>query len=145
MLLILGGTLAVYDYMRVVVIFAPPVGAALARAAHRRRAGRASLFGHHADYAAATIAEHPGTVMSAFERAPHYLLDARLMIAWAKALDGAGETDGRATWRRDCREFRNEQVGGVLRRVPAAEAAASEPVPFQCEPPTRTFRLDDFS
>ena len=75
--------------MRVVVIFAPPAHAPR-RSTQRIADGRRSvLFAHHADYAAATVAEHPGTVMKAFERAPHYLLDARLMMAWAKALDEA--------------------------------------------------------
>ena len=59
--LILGGTLAVYDYMRVVIIFAP-AGQRRVRSSKRIAAGRRSsvLFGHHADYAAATVAEHPG-------------------------------------------------------------------------------------
>ena len=62
MVLILGGTLALYDYMRVVVIFAPPVGAGPLE--QRIADGRKSvLFAHHADYAAATVAEHPGKVM----------------------------------------------------------------------------------
>ena len=60
MLLILAATLALYDYMRVVIIFAPPAGAASLdkRIADGRRS---ILFAHHADYAAATVVEHPGT------------------------------------------------------------------------------------
>ena len=62
MFLVLGGTLALYDYMRVVVIFAPPAHAG--PLADRVAAGRRSiLFAHHGDYAAATIAEHPGAVI----------------------------------------------------------------------------------
>ena len=126
MFLILGGTLAVYDYVRVVVIFQPPVDAG---PLDRRIAlGRKSiLFGHHADYAAATIAEHPGKVMIAFERAPHYLLDTRLMMAWAKAFEERGEHD-KARWVADrLREFRNEQSEDFFapcRTASAASAAA---------------------
>ncbi|MDQ2733532.1 MAG: Wzy polymerase domain-containing protein, partial [Pseudomonadota bacterium] len=78
MVLILGGSLALYDYMRVVVIFAPPANAGPLES--RIAEGQHSvLFGHHADYAAATATEHPGQDIGAFRRATHYLLDTRLM------------------------------------------------------------------
>jgi O-antigen ligase len=142
MFLILGGTLAVYDYMRVVVIFAPPAGAGPLE--QRIADGRKSiLFAHHADYAAATVAEHPGTVMKAFERAPHYLLDARLMMAWAKALDEQGESDKARYLAARLKEFRNDQTDeffAVCR--PGAPASAAEA--FQCRAPTRALRFEDF-
>ncbi|HEX4233923.1 MAG TPA: Wzy polymerase domain-containing protein [Caldimonas sp.] len=148
MFLMLGGTLAVYDYMRVVVIFAPPADAGPLE--RRIALGRQSvLFGHHADYAAATIAEHPGKVMFAFERAPHYLLDTRLMVAWAKAFEENGEHD-KARWIADrLREFRNEQSDGFFApckpaQAASAVAAAASAPPFQCQHPTRTFRFEDF-
>ena len=142
MFLILGGTLAVYDYMRVVVIFAPPVGAGSLE--QRIVDGRKSiLFGHHADYAAATVAEHPGKVMEAFERAPHYLLDSRLMMAWAKALEEQGESDKARYVAARLREFHNDQVDEFFAPCQPA-AAASAAVPFQCQAPTRTFRFEDF-
>jgi len=142
MFLILGGTLAVYDYMRVVVIFAPPAGAGSLE--QRIADGRKSiLFGHHADYAAATIAEHPGTVMKAFERAPHYLLDSRLMMAWAKALEERGESDQARYLAARLKEFRNHQTEEFF--APCRPGApASEALPFQCQAPTRSFRFEDF-
>ena len=100
MFLILGGTLAVYDYMRVVVIFAPPAGAGSLE--QRIADGRKSiLFGHHADYAAATVAEHPGDGDGRVRA--RAALPARLA-----ADDGVGEgarrsaakPTRRATWRR---------------------------------------------
>jgi O-antigen ligase len=142
MLLILGGTLAVYDYMRVVVIFAPPVGAGPLE--QRIADGRKSiLFGHHADYAAATIAEHPGTVMEAFERAPHYLLDSRLMWAWAKALEERGESDKARYVAARLKEFHND-ASEELAAACRPGAAASAPPPFQCQAPKRTLRFEDF-
>ena len=117
--------------MRVVVIFAPPAGAGSLE--QRIADGRKSvLFGHHADYAAATVAEHPGTVMKAFERAPHYLLDSRLMMAWAKALEERGETDKARYVAARLKEFRNDQAGRVLRCLPtrrAGERGPAVPVP----------------
>jgi O-antigen ligase len=173
MLLMLGGTLAVHDYTRVVVIFVPPpdAGPLERRIADGRRS---VLFGHHADYAAATIAEHPSKVMFAFRRAPHYLLDSRLLIAWARAFEERGEHD-KARWIADrLREFHNETAdeffapckaaaqpasAATSAPAPVAAAAAPEPsraasaaagrtgaagLPFQCEHATRALRFEDF-
>jgi len=148
MVLMLAGTLAVYDYMRVVVIFMPTDAKPLEQ---RIVEGRQSvLFGHHADYAAATIAEHPSKVMIVFERAPHYLLDTRLMAAWARAFAERREVE-KARWITDrLREFRNEDAEEFFagcRRPQGASApapAASSPQPFQCRHATRTFRFEDF-
>ncbi len=156
MLLVLGGTLALYDYMRVVIIFAPPAHAAPLE--QRIADGRRSiLFAHHADYAAATVAEHPGKVMKAFERAPHFLLDSRLMLAWAKALDENRETDKARYVAARLKEFRNEQADEFF--APCAPAGASAPAraasaasvpglaappPFQCLAPVATLRFEDF-
>jgi hypothetical protein len=164
MLLILATTLALWDYMRVVIIFAPPANAAPLdkRIADGRRS---ILFAHHADYAAATVVEHPSKVMKAFERAPHFLIDARLMLAWAKALDEAGETDKARFVAARLKEFRNEQAddffapcGGTngaaatgVSSAPAAAAsspasAGSAPagLPFQCLAPEKPISYRDF-
>jgi len=169
MLLILATTLALYDYMRVVIIFAPPADAApLDR---RITDGRRSvLFAHHADYAAATVVDHPGKVMKAFRRAPHFLLDARLMLAWAKALDENGETDKARYVAARLKEFKNEQaeeffapcarstiaatavmpatVAGTAAPAAASPAgaapAASAPLPFQCLAPSKALSYRDF-
>jgi O-antigen ligase len=154
MLLILCGTLAVYDYMRVVVIFAPRANAAPLdkRIADGRRS---VLFSHHADYAAATVAEHPGQVIKAFDGATHYLLDARLMMAWAKALDERGETDKARYVAQRLQEFHNEQAAAFFApcaskatswAAPAAAvpASAAASVPFQCLAPTRQLGFEDF-
>jgi hypothetical protein len=165
MLLMLGGTLTLWDYMRVVIIFAPPANAASLE--DRIADGRRSiLFAHHADYAAATVAEHPGKVMKAFERAPHYLLDARLMVAWANALAENGELDKASYVAARLKEFRNDQADEFFApcaphaapapaaaiAVSAATAAATAkgaasapaPLPFQCVAPKKAYRFEDF-
>ncbi|MGZ5207370.1 MAG: PglL family O-oligosaccharyltransferase, partial [Caldimonas sp.] len=151
MALILCGTLALYDYMRVVIIFAPPADAAPLdkRIADGRRS---ILFAHHADYAAATVVEHPSKVMKAFQRAPHFLLDARLMMAWARALDEKGETDKARYVAQRLKEFHNDQAEEFFApcaSAPAASAsasAASAPakLPFQCLAPERKLSYKDF-
>jgi hypothetical protein len=162
MLLILGGALALYDYLRVVVIFAPPANAGPLE--QRIANGRNSvLFAHHADYAAATVAEHPGQVMSAFERAPHYLLDARLLMAWAKALDERGEAEKARYVAARLKEFRNDQAEEFFAPCSTSASAAASPAsasqaastpmaasavpsapPFQCLAPTQALRFEDF-
>ncbi len=156
MLLILGGTLAVYDYMRVVIIFEPPAKAASLEV--RIADGRHSiLFSHHADYAAATVAEHPGQVIGAFKGATHYLLDARLMMAWAKALDERGEVDKARYVAQRLREFNNEQAAAFfapcaskaatpefMAALQAGTAAPPAPLPFQCLAPTKKLSFEDF-
>ncbi|MEP6739356.1 MAG: Wzy polymerase domain-containing protein [Caldimonas sp.] len=162
MLLILGGTLALYDYLRVVVIFAPPANAGPLE--QRIADGRHSiLFAHHADYAAATVNDRPGNVMKAFERAPHYLLDARLLQAWAQALDERGEVDKARYVAERLKEFHNDQsdeffaackpasAAGAAAAASAASAASARAAPasaaappFQCSAPTREYRFEDF-
>jgi len=148
LLMLAGSAFSLVDYMKVAAIFtandhAPPL-------AQRIADGRRSVFfAHHADYAAATIAEHPSQVMFAFKRAPHYLLDARLMIAWAKALDEAGETDKARYVAQRLKEFRNEQAAeffAVCDEPAAAAAAAGADAAraFQCEQPTRAYTYEDF-
>ncbi len=146
MLLILGGTLALYDYMRVVVIFAPPAhaGPLAARIAEGRRS---VLFAHHGDYAAATIADRPGTVMKAFERAPHFLLDTRLMVAWATALHERGDVDRARYVAARLKEFRNPQAAEFFAPCEAPLAPGTDradELPFQCLAPTKALTFEDF-
>jgi O-antigen ligase len=142
LLMLAGGVFSLFDYMKVAAIFsanenAPPL-------AQRIAEGRRSVFfAHHADYAAATIAEHPSQAMFAFKRAPHYLLDVRLMMAWAKALNEVGETDKARYVAQRLKEFRNEQAAEFF-AVCDEPAAASVARPFQCEQPTRSYTYEDF-
>lgn len=132
-----GGLLAVADYQRVVVIYAPSQDAGPLD--ERIEAGRASLlFAHHADYALVTT--DSDSDVADFARATHYLLDARLMIAWARAYAEAGDLD-RARWiAARLREFRNEQAADFY----AECDGAPNPRPFQCDPPVGRYGPGDF-
>ena len=133
LVLALAGVLTVADYMSVVRIFAPTHGGVpLSR---RIAAGERSwLFAHHAGYASATINDDIAAADPAFRQAPHYLMDTRLMIAWAGALARAGELDKARHLAQRLREFRNPQADEFF--APCKDAsAAGEPPPFQCEPP----------
>ena len=130
-----GGGLALRDYMTVVKIFAAPEdGSSLAE---RIAAGQRSwFFSHHADYAAATTPEHPSEAMAAFDGAPHYLLDARLLMAWARALDESGDTDRARYLSARLAEFRNEQAAEFFASC-ADEKTDPAALPFQCLLPQR--------
>ncbi|MBE2241203.1 MAG: O-antigen ligase C-terminal domain-containing protein [Burkholderiaceae bacterium] len=141
-LIVLGALAALADYARVVVIFAPPAGAAPLD--ERIAEGKRSvLFGHHADYAEVTT---PGQVIdpvTAFRRAPHYLLDARLMMAWAYALAAWGDTDKASYLAARLAEFHNEQAHAFFAPCDEPPKEGEEP-PFQCEPPKRALTYRDF-
>lgn len=136
------GMLTVADYLRVVVIFAPPANAT--PLAQRIAEGRHSIFfAHHADYADATTAAHPGNVLPAFRAASHFLLDGRLLQAWAVALNEAGETDRARYVAQRLREF--HKAGSAEFFAPCeAPPVAGKPLPFQCLAPTRPLRYEDF-
>lgn len=131
-LLAIGSALALMDYARVVRIFAlPHDGSTLEQ---RIAAGERSwLFAHHAAYAAATVDEGIAAADPAFQLAPHYLMDTRLMIAWSRALARAGELDKARHLAQRLREFRNPQAGEFFDACESASAASAPP--FQCQPP----------
>ena len=139
MLVVLLGSLAVFDYMRVVPIFAPSADADPLE--KRIAEGRRSvLFAHHADYAAGTVVQHPGIVLYTFDRSTHFLLDMRLAGAWATALAERGEVD-KARWiAARMREFRGQSAGFF---APCDDPSLAEK-PFQCALPQRTYTADDF-
>ncbi len=104
-LVMLGSVAAVADYRRVTVIY---YSKAQTRTLEQRiEAGqRSPLFAHHADYAAVTSSRRAGIVDPAFDRASHYLLDTRFMIAWSQALAAQGDIDLARNLAARLREFR---------------------------------------
>lgn len=134
--MVLAAVLSVLDYRSVAAIFSAADGQA--PLAERIRRGQHSvLFAHHADYAAATT-DADENDLRPFERATHYLLDTRLMMAWAKALARHGELDAARAIAARLHEFHNaaSQEFFAECQPPAAASAASAP-PFQCQPPAR--------
>jgi len=144
--MVVAAVAATLDYTRVVVIYDPPE---LAASLEDRieRGQRSPLFGHHADYAAATAFGEPKAPLSpsqqlAFKRAPHQLLDVRLMIAWSQALAAQGEMD-KARWlAARIREFRNPGADEFFEPCQRPERAAQA---FQCQPPPRAVHWREFT
>jgi len=154
LVVVMGAALSVVDYLRVAAIFEAVPGAAPLE--ERIAAGQRSIFfAHHADYAAVTSGLPVADPAHAFDRATHYLLDTRLMIAWAQSLAERGELDAARHIAARLREFHHADAaeffapckeGPAL--LPAAPSATSVPAagrPFQCEPPARALAWRSFT
>lgn len=125
---------AVADYQRVVRIFEAPADAL--PLAQRIRDGRASwLFAHHGDYAAATTGVPQPDGMGALDGAKHYLLDTRLMRAWAEALARAGRIDEARHVAARLREFGTQRAEDFFAACDAAASTPSVAEDWRCQPP----------
>jgi hypothetical protein len=138
--LAVGALLSVADYLRVAAIFAAPEGAVpLSR---RIEDGRRSVFfAHHADYAAVTAGQPTADAARSFGSTTHYLLDARLMIAWAEWLDAQGRHDEARHLAARLREFRKPDAAAFF--APCEDAAHAAET-FQCQAPGRTPHWREF-
>jgi O-antigen ligase len=138
-LMAVAGALAVADYLRVVVIYSPTDGAG--PLAQRIRDGQRSvLFAHHADYAAATNDSPPEVKALAFARAPHSLLDTRLMVAWAEYLQAQGRHDPARWLAARLREFGHPDAAAFFAVCDNGEQQA-----FQCQLPVRQVDWREFT
>ncbi len=128
---------SVIDYRRVVLIFAPGSDA---RALDERIAAgqRSVFFAHHADYAAVTSEIPQADPAHAFDRVPHYLLDTRLMMTWARALAQQGRLDEARHLAARLREFRKVDAEDFFAACPDAAVPPAPGLAFQCEIPQRT-------
>ena len=107
------------------------------------------LFSHHADYAAVTSGVALRDAPASFANTTHYLLDGRLMMAWAEWLEAQGRPDLARNLTARLRDFRSPDAaeffapcaGAPAAAAPASAPATGQPVaaalPFQCQAPTR--------
>lgn len=142
-LMIAGSAVAFQQYMSVSRIFEPesdkrPLEARIAEGE------RSIFFGHHAYYADATVTDPPQSAWPAFAVAPHYLLDTRLMVAWAQAFAGRGDLDRARHIAQRLREFHRPESDEFFAPCTAQEHATAAPLPWQCLPPSRTVDWREF-
>ncbi len=136
-LMLLASAFSARNYLRVVDIYAPSVNAA--PLAQRIASGQATaLFSTQADYAAATSLPAGAAALEATKRTAHNLIDARLMIAWAKSLHATGDDDKARYVVQRLREFRNPAGADWLEECEQAQEAGALK-PFQCEAPQREY------
>jgi hypothetical protein len=142
-LMIVGSLYALYDYWKVVAIYAPTDDAG--PLSERIEGGQSSVFfAHHADYAAATTTTPPSAAMGAFNTTTHSLLDTRLMLAWAQALSESGHRDKASYLAARLREFRNPASAEFFEVCNDPDKMAATPPPFQCVPPPAGLTWRDF-
>jgi len=143
-LVVIGGAaMSVVDYWRVVVIFAP--GDSTTSLERRVAAGQRSFFfAHHADYAAVTSDIPQADPARAFDRAPHYLLDTRLMMSWSRALAAQGRIDEARHLAGRLREFKKADAEEFFKDCPTAALPPAPGLPFQCELPLRSLTWRQF-
>ena len=144
--MVLGAVYSVYDFSRVTRIFSADADTPLAE---RIAEGQRSVFfAHHADYAAVTSAGAQALPAHAFDRVTHYLMDTRLMSAWARFLAARGEVDLARHLAARLREFKKPEAAAFFAPCDAASAAASAAASvlpaFQCEPPEQPHDWREF-
>lgn len=143
LVLVAGTVFSVFDYLRVTRIFSVDDDDTTSLSYRIAEGQKSVFFAHHADYAAATVATHPSTAWKAFRRAPHLLLDTRLMMAWAKAYAEKGDVE-RARYIADrLREFKNPDSAEFFAECDKPRPPGI-PEPFQCKPAVRSFTYQDF-
>lgn len=139
----LGAVWCALDYQAAANIYAPRAGAG--PLAERIAFGqRMPWFGYQADYAAVTApdADDPSLPPEAFRRALHNLIDARLMIAYARSLAEHGRVDEARYVVARLKEFRNSMAKPFLAPCDT-EPEDDDEEPFQCQPPSRPYAWSD--
>lgn len=135
--LIAGSAWALWEYHKLVVIYAP--AAQDAPLAERIAAGqRTLLFSRHADYAAATALGANAAALAAAQRTGWQLIDARLLMAWARSLHAVGDTDKARYLVARLREFRSRDGDAWL------ATCDERPDEWFCAPPTGRYGWRDF-
>ena len=135
-LLVAASLFAVWDYLRLVDIYAPSAHAA--PLTERITIGqRSPLFAPQADYAAATSLGAGPEALQAAKQTAHHLIDARLMKAWALSLHAAGDDDRARYVVQRLLEFHHPL--GTEWLAECAAVKKPELKPFQCTPPLRDY------
>lgn len=144
-LTMLGAVWCALDFQAAANIYAPRTGAGPLD--QRIEFGQKMVwFGYQADYAFVTVPDddEPTKPPMAFRRTLHNLLDARLMIAYAKSLNEAGETDKARFVVSQLKEFKNPMETAFLKPCTAPKVPGQiSTAPFQCQPPSRSYQWQE--
>ncbi|MCY4744812.1 Wzy polymerase domain-containing protein [Pelomonas sp. UHG3] len=128
-LLVTGSLFAVWDYQRIVAIYAPGEDA-LPLGQRITVCQTSPFFAHQADYAAATSQPPGPAALAAARRTAFSLIDARLLMHWSRSLEATGDLDGARYLADRLREFRNPTGDGWFA---SCTEPASAPM-VQCQP-----------
>jgi hypothetical protein len=140
--LVVGAGVMMWDYRRVSAIFAPSEQDERTLVERIHDGQRSWFFAHHADYARLTALEEVAPPSTAeFRRATHYLLDTRLLTAWARAYAREGDVE-RARWIADrLRELKHPSAEPFFKACVDPAVTAK---PFQCTSASTVFDWREF-
>lgn len=136
----LGALWCVVDYQWAANIYAPRDGAPSLQ--ERIVNGQQRLwFGYQADYAYVTEPDEdePSLPPKAFARTLHNLVDARLMVAYARSLAEHGQVDKARYVVQRLREFGSPLGQRLMAPCSAGRTLKAAPRPFQCDPPSQRY------
>jgi O-antigen ligase len=132
--IVFGSLYAAWDYSRVWQIYTPfaqglrkPLEQRIAEARH------SVLFGHYADYGAITGTDKPEQAFDAFRRPMRFLIETRVMVAYAKALHARGENDKARYVAQRLLEFKHSHAESKAFFAPCEAQPVPQPLPFQCD------------
>lgn len=135
--LILASLFALMEYQKVAAIYAPPRDR-LPLVERIAIGQRTLLFSAQADYAAATALGPDAASLEAARRTGHHLIDARLLIAWAKSLAAVGEIDKARYVVARLREFRSAEGKAWL------ASCDDDATLWFCAPAQKSYTWKDF-
>lgn len=142
--MVIGSVWCVVDFQAAANIYAPREGAGPLE--KRIAYGQKKIwFGYQADYADVTVPDddEPAKPPRAFRRTLHNLVDARLMIAYARSLNASGEPDKARYVIARLKEFHNSAETAFLSPCAPSKLTPGVEPPFQCLPPSRVYRWQE--
>lgn len=140
LVMVVGALWMQWDYRGVAAIWLPSDNT-LTQQQRIARGQTSVVFSHFADYVAALKTEPPSQAIALFSSAAPAMLDPPLMEAWAKALDGTGQTDKARYLVERLREFHDPHSQAFF--APCNNATLV-PKPFQCEPSRQAHSWKEF-
>jgi O-antigen ligase len=138
---LMAGTAAVVaDYLQVTPIYQTAATASMLQ--ERIEMGqRSTFFAHHAHHTA--VMHRPPSIppLQNLAEVVHFLLDAKLLQAWAQSLHEQGHTEHARHLAQRLKEFNNPQSILFFKVCEHTDAATTS---FQCTPPTQNLTFKDF-
>lgn len=141
--LILGGTFALSDYLKVVQVYVPIDSFTPPPLAQRMAIADGSLLYAGSAYFAPATRLKPGPEAERAARiTAHHNLEANVLKAWMRSLHAMGEIDKARYLAARFREFRGEESAALFFAECDSQPAASKP--WFCQPPVGRYTHRDF-
>lgn len=139
--MVFGALFAVDDYQKIDAIYQPPEGAPPIE--QRVAAGRKALiYGYLADRFAGTLAVKGTRTLEPYKTATRQVLDMRLLISWALAMEETGHLDKARYLAQRVKDF-NDPVAQQFFDA-CRDPKRGIALPWQCTSPSGHYTYADF-